>query len=152
MDCQKVKSSLIDHFYKELGFEISNAVHEHLDNCQSCQTLYNKMSVILSSTRLNAELIPNEFLATRIIAKLDNKQHDSSRVRMLQYFLRPALVISLVILGIFAGIKISNSYSESLSNNLTINNNNNLTTQFASENFLTTPNDEFIEMYLNDKK
>lgn len=107
---------------------------------------------ILISAELNSTIKPNEFLATRIIALLENKQHTLSPTKVLQYFFRPALVISLVVLGIFTGIKISNTYSENLSNNYLLTDaKTDLAAQFASENFLTAPNDEVIDLYLNEK-
>jgi predicted anti-sigma-YlaC factor YlaD len=152
MDCKKTGYNLIDYFYKELSAENSKAVQDHLEVCNSCRSLYNKMSGVLSTTELHSEMIPDEFLSTRIIAKLENKQHVVSGAKVLQYFLRPVLVVSLVVLGIFTGIKISNSYTEGLSSDLVSSNENNLATQFASENYLNAPNDEYLELYLNEKK
>jgi predicted anti-sigma-YlaC factor YlaD len=152
MDCKKAKSNLIDYFYKELSSENSKVVQDHLEACNSCRSLYNKMSGVLISAELNSEITPNEFLATRIIAKLENKQPLVSRARVVQYFLRPVLVVSLVVLGIFTGIKISNIYTIGLSGDLVSNNVNSLATQFASENYLNTPNDLYLELYLNEKK
>lgn len=152
MDCKKVESDLIDHFYKELSEEESALVQDHLANCHSCQTLYQKMSGVLRSAELIATIKPNEFIATRIISQLENKKQPVLGVKVLQYFLRPALIVSLVVLGIFTGIKISNTYSENLSNTYLVTDaKTDLAAQFASENYLTTPNDEVIDLYLNEK-
>ena len=152
MDCKKVESNLVGYFYKDLGKEDTGRIQDHLNSCESCQTLYQKMSAVLHAGSAITEIKPNDFLSTRIISKLENKKSLSPGIRVFQYLLRPAMVVSLVALGIFTGIKISNNYTENISANTEIYNNNTLSKQFASENFLTTPNDEYLEMYLNEKK
>lgn len=153
MDCKKITSQLTDYFYNDLSPENTALAENHLEHCKKCQALYKKMSAVLSSASLHSNVSANDYIATRIIAKLGNKLPTSARVRLVQYFLRPALVISLVVLGIFTGIKISNTYTENLSNTYIVaDTKSDLARQFASENYLTTPNDEYIEMYLNEKK
>jgi predicted anti-sigma-YlaC factor YlaD len=153
MDCKKTESQLLDYFYKELPSEASASVQSHLESCDHCRVLFDKMSGVLSSASLSAEIKPNDFMATRVIAKLENEKSSSSRVRVVQYFLRPVMVVSLVVLGIFTGIEISNSLNENQANTyLAADAKTDLASQFASENYLTTTNDEVIEMYLNEQK
>jgi predicted anti-sigma-YlaC factor YlaD len=153
MDCKKVETFLLDHFYQELSSENREAIQSHLDSCNGCQTLYNRMSAVLSADLVKTDIHPNEFISTRIIAKIEKQHHSIPGVRLVQYFLRPIIVVSLVVLGIFTGIKISNTYSENSSNSYLANEgNSNLAAQYASENYLTSPNDEYLEMYLNEKK
>lgn len=153
MDCKKIESQLLDNFYKELSTEKSALVQRHLEQCGHCRVLYNKMSGVLDSIALSADTKPNDFIATRILSKLEHKQTSSTKIKVVQYFLRPAMVISLIVLGIFTGIKISNGFAENQTNTiLAVDSKTELTTQFASENYLTSRNDQVIEMYLNDKK
>ncbi len=153
MDCKKVEPFLLDYFYKELSTENQAAVQNHLDSCHSCQTLYNKMSVVLSADLVKTDLHPNEFISTRIIAKMEKQPHSIAGARLVQYFLRPVLVVSLVVLGIFTGIKISNNYSENSSNSYLANDGiSNMAAKYANENYLTSTSDEYLEMYLNENK
>jgi predicted anti-sigma-YlaC factor YlaD len=153
MDCKKITSQLLDHFYKELPTEASALVQSHLDHCDNCRLSYNKISGVLSSTSLHSDTTPNDYIDTRILAKLDNQKPSAVGVRLVWNILRPALVVSLVVLGIFTGIKISDTYTDNFTNTyIASDTKNELATQFASENYLSSANDEVIEKYLNETK
>jgi predicted anti-sigma-YlaC factor YlaD len=152
MDCKKIETYLLDYFYHETEPETHKKVQAHLQHCVHCQAKHQKLSAILGSHSVYDELHPNEFMATRIIAKLQQKTAPALRIRLMQYFLRPAFLVSLICLGIFAGIKISNGISLTSTSAATSDQSNStLSEQFASENYLTNTNDKYIELYLNNK-
>lgn len=149
MDCKKVEIHLADYFYKDLSEEHKGLIQDHLHHCPSCQALYHKMSAVLNASAVSSEMQAPAFIETRILARLDNQPKHAARI--LQYVLRPAAVLSLTVFGIWIGIKISNTFQTG-NTDVFISNENNTTlaTQFASENYLTTPSDQFIDMYLNN--
>lgn len=149
MDCKTVEIHLADYFYKDLNEEHRNLIQHHLHQCASCQALYHKMSAVLNSSPVNSEMQAPAFIETRILAHLDNQPKHAARI--MQYVLRPVAVLSFTVFGIWIGIKISNTFQTGNTDVFITNENNTaLATQFASENYLTTPSDQFIDMYLNN--
>jgi hypothetical protein len=152
MDCKKIETYLLDYFYQELEPGTQKDVQDHLLHCNHCHSLHEKISAVMKSNTVYDDVRPNEFMATRIMAKLGEKPTSALRIRVMQYFLRPAFLVSLIGLGIFAGIKISNGFSLTSASAATSDQSNStLSEQFASENYLTSTNDKYIELYLNNK-
>lgn len=154
MDCKKVEHHLSDYYFQELSSENKEIIQQHLAACNNCQTLFNKFSAVMNSLPLGKEIHAPDFIETRIIAKLENEKQQTSPIKVLQYFVRPVLVASLAVLGIWVGVEISNTYiNTSADINLTdANSNEQLSTQFANENYLSSTSDEIIEMYINNKQ
>jgi hypothetical protein len=153
MDCKSAKSHLLDYFFNDLNEGVMAETKDHLSHCGSCQTLYQKLSATLPAIKINAAISAPDFIETRILAKLDKNQYEPSFKRVYQYLFRPVLVLSLMVLGIWAGIKISDTFAENTADtNIVSTNSNQLAKQFANENYLTMPSDEYLEIYLNNKK
>lgn len=154
MDCKKVEHHLSDYYFQELSSENKEIIQQHLAACNNCQTLFNKFSAVMNAANLKEEIYAPDFIETRILAKLDNEKHQTSPIKVLQYFVRPVLVVSLAVLGIWVGVKISNTYINTTSevNLASDNSNEQLSTQFANENYLSSTSDEIIEMYINNKQ
>jgi len=153
MDCKFAEANLVDFYFKDLSAEDTGLIENHLIQCKHCQNLYQQISAVMSSAKSIHDLKAPDFIETRIIARLENKQNKPSWQRVLQYFLRPAMVLSLAVLGILVGIKICNilpDYSAEVK--VTNENSIQLAKQFANEDYLITPGDELIESYINTKE
>ncbi len=153
MDCKFAKNNLIDFYYRELNDESLRLIENHLIDCTHCQILFNKISAVMCSADCINEMQAPDFIETRILAKTESHQIKQAPMKVLQYFLRPALVASIAVLGIWVGIMIGNNLPDNSTQAGIVNeDNSHLAKLFASENYLNSPGDELIEMYINNNK
>ncbi len=118
MKCKNVHSKLIFFLEKELAPAEMQAVQEHLDSCPDCALFAEEMKKTLSILEADKVTDINPFFHTRVKAKIENQVAQpqvvtrSALIRVLQ----PVAFSILLLIGIYAGIKLGASGSSQTSN------------------------------------
>ena len=112
MKCQIVHKKLIFFLENELSGTEMQAIREHLDSCPDCALFASEMEKTFSilASEKNPEI--NPFFYTRVRAKLENQmetERQVSRRPVLVRILQPVAFSILLLLGIYAGIKLGNT-------------------------------------------
>ncbi|WP_340111534.1 zf-HC2 domain-containing protein [Maribellus mangrovi] len=118
MKCKDVQSKLIFFLDEELPIKEMQAVQEHLNDCTDCALFAEDMKKTLSilETEKTPEL--NPFFYTRVKAKMENRETERviNRRPVLVRVLQPVAFSIVLLIGIYAGIKLGASGSAKTSN------------------------------------
>lgn len=118
MKCKDVHSKLIFFLDEELPVKEMQAVQEHLNDCTDCALFVEDMKKTLSilETEKTPEL--NPFFYTRVKAKMENRETGRviNRRPVLVRVLQPVAFSIVLLIGIYAGIKLGASGSATTSN------------------------------------
>lgn len=118
MKCKDVHSKLIFFLDEELPITEMQAVQEHLNDCTDCALFVEDMKKTLSilETEKTPEL--NPFFYTRVKAKMENRETGRviNRRPVLVRVLQPVAFSIVLLIGIYAGIKLGASGSATTSN------------------------------------
>ena len=120
MKCKTVHSKLIFFLEKELEPAEMQAVKEHLDRCPDCALFAEEMEKTLSILETDKIDAVNPFFYTRVKAKLENQaaQPQIARRPVLVRVLQPVAFSVILILGIYAGIKLGATGSTTSAKNV----------------------------------
>lgn len=109
MKCKTLHKKLIFFLEGELPSKEMELVRTHLSECISCASFANEMKATLGILESEKSLAVNPFFYTQLKAKLENRESEQKQflrrpaiVRILQ----PAVFSLLLIIGIYAGVKI----------------------------------------------
>ncbi|NOZ45456.1 MAG: zf-HC2 domain-containing protein [Chlorobi bacterium] len=138
MNCKECTEKLVFYIDKELNNNELNTMQEHLKLCSSCNIAYKQLCNKLSVIDKERDLIPNPYLATRILNRIENISYKSNRQQ--QRILQPAFLIFILIIALFTGFLVGNSYQ-------TIANDNNSSVQ-TDDLFFNELKQENIELTL----
>jgi len=107
MKCKTAHSKLIFFQEKELEPSEMKAVQEHLDSCSDCALFAEEMKKTLSILETDKIDTVNPFFYTRVKAKLENQtvQPQIARRPVLVRILQPVAFSIILLIGIYAGIK-----------------------------------------------
>lgn len=108
MKCKELHSKLIFFFDEELPAKEMQAVQEHLNDCTDCALFAEDMKKTLSilETEKTPEL--NPFFYTRLKAKMESQEVEQvlNRRPVLVQVLQPVAFSIILLIGIYAGIKL----------------------------------------------
>lgn len=141
MKCKTVQRKMISYSELEFKDKEQEAFFEHISSCQSCNHLYEELQLTYQLIEKKEVLPENPFLLTRIMQKIEERNSEKEAViPVYQRILQPVLLSLLLLVGIFGGIQMGNSYemveTESLSE-----------TQ-STEYFFNDMQQEKMEIYL----
>lgn len=106
MDCKIYQTDLIGFIKGNLTGEEMTRLREHLCKCPECRSFAGYLEETLGVIRIEKEIEPDPFLATRIEGILQRRQLQPAR-RSFSLNLIPVLGFSLFILaGVFGGFGI----------------------------------------------
>lgn len=114
MKCKQIHKLLPDYIDQNLSDERSSVVHSHLENCEDCSMLYEKMQQSLSLLEPKSEISEQPFYYTRLKQRMENKL--ANKVSILdQLFskklLQPLIYLSSLIIAVYVGILIGSNSS-----------------------------------------
>jgi len=102
MNCSKVHKKILQYIDGELTGDENQAVEQHLESCNDCQKLYQKMRV--SWNNLQEEKIPYQpFYYTRLKQRMENEAERKTN-RFKKLVLQPAIYVIVLGFGIYIGI------------------------------------------------
>lgn len=120
MKCKTVHSKLIFFLEKELAPAEMQAVQAHLDSCPDCALFAEEMKKSLSIFETDKVNDINPFFYTRVKAKLENQaiQVPITTRPALVRILQPVAFSIILLLGIYAGIKLGATGSTTYAKNV----------------------------------
>jgi len=120
MKCKTVNSKLIFFLEKELKPAEMQAVQEHLDSCPDCALFAEEMKKTLSILETDKVDDVNPFFYTRVKAKLENPETQPVVVgrSLVLRVLQPIAFSVILLIGIYAGIKLGDAGSKSTGNSV----------------------------------
>ncbi len=113
MKCNIVRKKLIYHLNDGLNSTENEEITTHLANCKNCYHLYTELEATINLTGKQKTLEPNPFLYTKIKQKLDNIEigkNQTVHTPVYKKVLQPVFLSFLLVLGLYSGIKIGNSF------------------------------------------
>lgn len=110
MKCKEVHKLIGPFLNGLLDEKKSKLFHSHLSECNSCEKLVNEMSATLLILDNQKRLLPDPFMHTRIMQEIENRKHTNVVFR-LGRILQPIMVAAILIIGIYVGIGLGNSYT-----------------------------------------
>ncbi len=119
MNCQLCQKEMEEYREGRLPEGIRVQVEKHLNNCKACAEMYNLESIAYKVIDQEKEIQSNPFLATRIMAQIEEMEHKKSTfesVPAFQRILKPALIGISVSFALFAGVIMGNLYSSGEAN------------------------------------
>ncbi|MBU1013139.1 MAG: hypothetical protein KKG99_09030 [Bacteroidetes bacterium] len=109
MKCKKVHKLINPFLNGSMDVEKSGLFHSHLSECRSCEKLVREMSSTLSILDKQKRVIPDPFMHTRILQEIENRQ-STNVLFNIRRILQPIMVAAILIIGIYIGIGLGNSY------------------------------------------
>lgn len=109
MKCKTLHNKLIFFLEGELPEKEMELVKTHLSECGTCAAFAEEMKKTLGILEAERSPAVNPFFYTRVKAKLENQESEQKQVfwkPALVRVLQPAIFSILLMVGIYAGIKI----------------------------------------------
>ena len=109
MKCKTLHNKLIFFLEGELPEKEMELVKKHLSECSTCASFAEEMKQTLGILETEKSPAVNPFFYTRLKAKLENQESEQKQVFWNQGLIRilqPAIFSMLLLIGIYAGIKI----------------------------------------------
>jgi hypothetical protein len=113
MNCKETERLMTGYLNGTLTAENKVSVDIHLEKCRMCSVLVRELSysdnIIIEEKKMKS----NPFLATRVMASIDNLEISTEhlQVSVWKRALQPAIITSLIIIGIFIGYKMGGLYT-----------------------------------------
>jgi anti-sigma factor RsiW len=111
MKCKTVHNKLIFFLEKELPEAEMNAVQAHLAGCPDCALFAEDLKKTLSILETDKKPELNPFFYTRVKARLEQPATRLSGRPVLVRVLQPVAFSVILLLGIYAGIRLGNTGS-----------------------------------------
>jgi hypothetical protein len=114
MNCKEVEIRMTDYLERNLPDGQLKLMESHVLQCSSCSLLMNKLQEAYSIIEKEKKVEINPFIYTRIMAKLESIERASlpEYIPVYQRILKPAIIIALLVTGLFIGTLIGGMYSE----------------------------------------
>ncbi len=106
MNCQLCQKNLEAYSGDNLPPDMKTQLEAHLYTCNECSEILRLQSITDSVIEQEKKLTSNPFLATRIMAEIENIETPVKTVSLLTRVLRPALLTASLAAAIFSGIMI----------------------------------------------
>jgi predicted anti-sigma-YlaC factor YlaD len=113
MNCQLCQEKMEAYRGKELPEDMMTHVKEHLDGCSECSGVYRMMIIAESVMESEKENTPDPFLATRVMAHIEQPDEQTEKETVFSRVLRPALITVSLAAALFFGILLGSIPSSS---------------------------------------
>ena len=109
MKCKKIHTKIDPYLNGLLDEKELELFESHLKECVSCKQLVSEVFATLKSINHKNRLQPDPFLYTRLMQKIENRKENRLFAKI-QRILQPITVAAIIIVGIYLGIGLGNSY------------------------------------------
>lgn len=111
MNCSLCQKNLSAYLDGKLPIDIQSQTEAHLDNCIQCSTLYNEAKAFYTLIDEEKTISSNPFLATRVMAAIEQLETPLDRVPLLRRISQTVLIAVTIAIAVFGGIQAGNLYS-----------------------------------------
>lgn len=111
MNCSLCQKNLSAYLNGKLPIDIQSLTEAHLDNCMQCSTLYNEVKEFYTLIDEEKAISHNPFLATRVMAAIEQLETPVNRVPLLKRVSQTVLIAVTIAIAVFGGIQAGNLYS-----------------------------------------
>lgn len=109
MNCQLCQKELDAFGEGKLPRDIMTQVESHLKGCETCAGMYKLQILAAKVMNQEKELQPDPFLATRIMASIENLENSEYKpVTLFKRMLKPVVITVSMAAAIFFGIMLGN--------------------------------------------
>jgi predicted anti-sigma-YlaC factor YlaD len=109
MNCQLCQKESEAYLGGGLPSVTRTQVEDHLGECKDCAEYYNLQALAESVINSEKELLPNPFLQTRIMARIEELEISTNRVIPVYVrALRPAIIAISMAAAVFFGVTMGN--------------------------------------------
>ncbi len=155
MNCKEVENNLIFFIEGNLPENKQVDFNNHLNSCDNCKVLYQKLKADLLVIENDKITEPNPFLYSRIIENLkqvESKEPSVLRLNTKGFYVQVAAYAAGIILAIFLGIGLGADFDSN--NNLVIEDYEELTEyqMFADSYNLNQPSELTYELEIAENK
>jgi predicted anti-sigma-YlaC factor YlaD len=102
MNCKNCRTDLIGYIRGTLQPDLGVRIREHLDGCMECRSFADYLATTLDVIRMEREMTPDPFLATRIEGILSGHTHARPGLSLVTRLI-PALTFSIFVLAGIGG-------------------------------------------------
>ncbi|MEN8120158.1 MAG: hypothetical protein ABFS35_07415 [Bacteroidota bacterium] len=153
MNCKEVENNLIFFIEGNLAENKLVDIETHLNNCDNCNKLSQKLKADLSLIENDKISEPNPFLYSRISERLqedESKKNNVIRLKTKQFYIHAAAYAAVVVLAIFLGIGLGADFNRN--SNIAIEDSEELTDYqvFANSYNLNQPSEYTYELELSE--
>ena len=111
MNCRSCLNKSDAYRSKRLSDEALAQVETHLETCKECKESFRLDAVVDIVIDHEKEMLPNPFLTTRIMSKIETIDGlFAEKSWLFNHILRPAIILSSLAAAIFLGILLGNIY------------------------------------------
>jgi predicted anti-sigma-YlaC factor YlaD len=111
MNCQLCKNLSEAYAEGSLTSDTKSKVEAHIADCEECREVFRLQSLAGSIIKHEKETVSNPFLATRVMALIEDSEIRSySQVPLFKRVIRPVLITTALAAALFYGIIIGNIY------------------------------------------
>jgi predicted anti-sigma-YlaC factor YlaD len=110
MNCQHIRNFLMDYHEGVLNPSLKQEVSRHLESCSDCQDFYHVLKDRLACIEMEKAVDYDPFMLAHIQAVLQKPATRSQPV-FLRGLLQPALLVLLLLLMVYTGIRIGREFS-----------------------------------------
>ena len=145
MKCKEVHKLIGPFLNGSMDVKKSGLFRSHLSECRSCEKLVGELSATLSILDEQKRILPDPFMHTRIWQEIENRQK-TNVLFSIRRIVQPIMVAAILIIGIYIGIGLGNSYVSEAEEIASVDN------RTLVDEFLFNEMDyETIEIFLIDK-
>lgn len=114
MKCKSIHKNLLFYLEGNMMEEKRREIAEHLQHCEACRNFEHELELTLGIIDSEKNMPVNPFFYTRLKAKLENQSAPSfsQQRNFVLRFIQPAVFSLLMLIGIYAGIKIGQPASK----------------------------------------
>jgi predicted anti-sigma-YlaC factor YlaD len=112
MDCKEVKQVLCDYMENNLTERPQIQIKSHLDSCDSCSKIYQKLNQSLELLKPTSEIPEQAFYFTRLKQKMENKNSGKESILFILFsrkIIQPVIYLASLVIAVYIGILIGSS-------------------------------------------
>jgi predicted anti-sigma-YlaC factor YlaD len=111
MNCSTCQKNVSAYLEEKLPGEIQRSTESHLQNCKQCSKFYNEVEIAYSIIDREKASTFNPFLATRVMATIEQFETPVYKESVYKRVLQPILIAVSIAIAVFAGIKAGSLYT-----------------------------------------
>lgn len=112
MNCKRVKKILPQYIENTLSDKENEEIKSHINSCNECAILYNKLLETLALLKPKAEIPEQAYYFTRLKQKMENRYEYNNpiiKIILSKKILQATMYLGSIIIAVYIGILIGSS-------------------------------------------